>query len=148
MSSFFDICLFHNAPSEIAEYYTIKQKTPKPGLFKIGARGGTRTRKDLSTCTSSMRVCQFHHPSRWKTRHILSYSLVIHKGVFLFFYTPPVTLFVLQFEQNKNRQMIRQFVIGDYLRRCKYLKALGHDVIQCTVSPLCRRMRAALVGRK
>ena len=28
-----------------------------------GARGGTRTRKDLSTCTSSMRVCQFHHPS-------------------------------------------------------------------------------------
>ena len=29
-----------------------------------GARGGTRTRKDLSTCTSSMRVCQFHHPSR------------------------------------------------------------------------------------
>ena len=28
---------------------------------------GTRTRKDLSTCTSSMRVCQFHHPSRWKT---------------------------------------------------------------------------------
>ena len=39
--------------------------SPDSKLFgKDGARGGTRTRKDLSTCTSSMRVCQFHHPSR------------------------------------------------------------------------------------
>ena len=45
-----------------------KKKNPKFNLGShtslSGARGGTRTRKDLSTCTSSMRVCQFHHPSR------------------------------------------------------------------------------------
>ena len=50
-------------------YADKRQKNPKFHLGShtslSGARGGTRTRKDLSTCTSSMRVCQFHHPSRF-----------------------------------------------------------------------------------
>ena len=48
-----------------------------------GARGGTRTRKDLSTCTSSMRVCQFHHPSNGgKTAHNISYCGMACKRFF------------------------------------------------------------------
>ena len=42
----------------------IQNKKSRRDHSGTGARGGTRTRKDLSTCTSSMRVCQFHHPSR------------------------------------------------------------------------------------
>lgn len=63
----------------MAVYYTKKTAsrrllTPVPFDGTNGARGGTRTRKDLSTCTSSMRVCQFHHPSRWKTAHSIPFS--------------------------------------------------------------------------
>ena len=56
---------------------------PAPfSLVKNGARGGTRTRKDLSTCTSSMRVCQFHHPSKAEKRRIIYHNEVWRASLF------------------------------------------------------------------
>ena len=56
-----------------------------------GARGGTRTRKDLSTCTSSMRVCQFHHPSYWGENG--AYNIISACGVQAFFLIKYCTMF-------------------------------------------------------